>query len=45
MTQSTKKDVISAIRFYIDKIVSDVSIEGKFIVLLYMNKFNSNIQL
>lgn len=31
MTQSTK-DVISAIRFYIDKIVSDASIEGKFIL-------------
>jgi len=36
MTQAVRRDVISSIRFYIDKIVSDTSIEGKLLLLLLL---------
>lgn len=29
MTQAVRKDAISSIRFYIDKIVSDINIDGQ----------------
>lgn len=34
MTQAVRKDAISSIRFYIDKIVSDTNIDGELLLML-----------